>query len=1232
MNHCFRIVWSTARQMLVVAPEHAKSTSGGGSAQHRCRENNKQTGLWARPTLRKLAGALSLFGMGAAFAGDACAMGLPTGGSITSGLASLQQTDNALTIRQDSSNLAISWQSFSIAEGNSVTFIQPSSSATAFNTVLGSDVSRIQGALNANGQVFLINPNGVLFTETAQVNVGGLVASTLAITEHDLASGRYTLEGSSANAIINQGRITAASGGLVALIGARIENTGTIDATTGNVLLGAGSKVLLDLGGPVKLEVERGALDALIEQGGAIRADGGNVWLVASAANDLISTVINHTGHTQAQTLATGEDGRIMLLGDFDHDRIVVGGTLDASAPNGGNGGFIETSAAIVEFANGLNVSTLATDGHQTGLWLIDPTDIEIVSGTGGSVSGSGNPRTSSSTSIGADSLAGWLASNNIKVETASGGDADGDITVSAAISWSSNKSLTLSAHNDINVNAAITASNAAANLTLESREGGNISQSETGILSIAGKLTASSAGAEAITSGPQGGRRPAIAPGNVSLLAQNSVTGEVTLTGATISFTNAAELKIAAVTAAGKIVLKATDGDLTIDGDITSKLASAPDAIALISNTGNVRFANKASINVEDDSGWKILTQGIVSESGFTNYPSSAEDELSQYFEQDSTDFETDTTAQTARYRIYYRDDSPDIVITVTLSGMDGITYYYSGLDDVDGTLQSNLPNNFSITASSEGLTNNTLRSIEREALTYLMIGDFSTVHTGNSATDITSYYAETPGIQRGEAGYWGWALSDAAESSTYNLVIHSDYGSGCSGTSCIEIRPRELTFATLGDDSKPSSGNQGFQVYDKFYDGTNVAFLKENGLLGVLAGDDIDIDALIEARYLSGTWDGNRNGASLETADATFVGEDIAKLTNGDFQPGGATGAAVGDGKLVAIKVSGELTGTSSRNYTFNQATTFAKANIYGFDAEVTALDVEHVYGDLNPGYNFSLEVGCLSDDCTAKAFGNLWSNGLTREQGEENLAFADRIAKSYFNDNGNQTLMSLDSLEGEVSLTVVGNDRPATNRWNVGAYDIIAGYFDSFDQSGITTRFNDALLTITPRPIVVTADNLVKNLSQSDPALTYVVTSDRNGISPGLVNGDALSGILVRSPGSTAGNYSINQGSVTDANNTNYAIRYVEGSLEIIPDPPEVMALTVQPLSTPDAEPVATDGLNYVEVSSEPATADSGDAGGDEGESAPEIAMDQTGGLGPTDVFVIEGGVNTEGYENI
>lgn len=97
--------------------------------------------------------------------------------------------------------------------------------------------------------------------------------------------------------------------------------------------MGAGSKVSLDLGGPVKIEVEQGAIDALIEQGGAIQAGGGYVYLTARAAGDLITTVINHSGVTEAQTLASGASGEIYLMGDMETGRIEVAGTLDASAP-----------------------------------------------------------------------------------------------------------------------------------------------------------------------------------------------------------------------------------------------------------------------------------------------------------------------------------------------------------------------------------------------------------------------------------------------------------------------------------------------------------------------------------------------------------------------------------------------------------------------------------------------------------------------------------------------------------------------------------------------------------------------------------------------------------------------------------------------------------------------------------------------------------------------------------
>jgi filamentous hemagglutinin family protein len=153
---------------------------------------------------------------------------LPTGGLVVAGQANMTRQNNNLTITQSSSKLAIDWQNFAIGQGNSVKFVQPSANAVALNRVLGTDVSVIQGALQSNGQVFLLNPNGILFTPTALVNVGSLVASTLNLSNANFLAGNYQLEGKSRNAITQQGTVTATGGnqvsGTIALIAAKISN------------------------------------------------------------------------------------------------------------------------------------------------------------------------------------------------------------------------------------------------------------------------------------------------------------------------------------------------------------------------------------------------------------------------------------------------------------------------------------------------------------------------------------------------------------------------------------------------------------------------------------------------------------------------------------------------------------------------------------------------------------------------------------------------------------------------------------------------------------------------------------------------------------------------------------------------------------------------------------------------------------------------------------------------
>ncbi|BCD86223.1 hypothetical protein PSm6_26300 [Pseudomonas solani] len=236
-----------------------------------------------------------------------------------------------MTVTQSSQNLAINWNSFNIAQGEKVSFVQPNSSAIALNRVVGSDPSSLYGTLQANGQVFLINPNGILFAPGAQVNVGGLVASTLDLSDQNLAAGNFAFEGKGGR-VTNQGSLTA-NGGYVALLGAQVSNEGTIQARLGSVALAAGDKVTLDFAGDqlVSLEVDKGTLQALAQNKQLIQADGGQVILTAKATEGLLNAVVNNEGIVEAGSVSQ-HDGVIRLEGD----RLVNTGTLDASGTTGG--------------------------------------------------------------------------------------------------------------------------------------------------------------------------------------------------------------------------------------------------------------------------------------------------------------------------------------------------------------------------------------------------------------------------------------------------------------------------------------------------------------------------------------------------------------------------------------------------------------------------------------------------------------------------------------------------------------------------------------------------------------------------------------------------------------------------------------------------------------------------------------------------------------------------------
>jgi filamentous hemagglutinin family protein len=348
MNHIYRLVWNQVSHVWVAVAESARGRGKGA-------------------TRKRVAAALSLTA--------SVALAAPIGGQLVTGTGNIAQSGSTTVITQASQNLSLSWQSFNIGKQETVTFVQPSVSAIAVNRILDTNGSHILGQLNANGQVYLINPNGILFGPGAQVNVGGLVASTLDLNSTNLDASNRNFGGAGTGSIVNQGTIHAAPGGYVALLGSSVSNQGTITAPLGTVALGAGNAVTLNFNGNslVKMQIDQSLLNSLADNGGLIRADGGMVVMNAGAKDTLLASVVNNTGVIEARTVEN-HAGTITLLGGMAAGSVQVGGTLDASAPNGGNGGFIETSAAVVNIANDSRVSTLAAAG-KTGLWLIDPVD-----------------------------------------------------------------------------------------------------------------------------------------------------------------------------------------------------------------------------------------------------------------------------------------------------------------------------------------------------------------------------------------------------------------------------------------------------------------------------------------------------------------------------------------------------------------------------------------------------------------------------------------------------------------------------------------------------------------------------------------------------------------------------------------------------------------------------------------------------------------------------------------
>ncbi|HEX2923675.1 MAG TPA: filamentous hemagglutinin N-terminal domain-containing protein, partial [Chloroflexota bacterium] len=501
------------------------------------------------------AGALTLF------AGTA--YGMPDGFSIVNGNITITRPDGTtMHITQVGDKAIINWNGYSIAANELVRYFQPGTNSISLNRVIGADISTIYGQLQANGQVWLINPNGVIIGPGAQVNTAGFLASTLGITNENFMDGKYVFSGPSSSIakIINQGTITSTDGGYVALLAPKVRNEGTILANLGQVALASGSEITLNFSGNslINLVIDKATDNALVENAGKIMADGGQVLLSAKTASDVLKNVVNNTGIIEARSLVNRE-GKIVLDGG-DAGITANSGTLNvSSAEAGAKGGSVSVLGKNVALYDGTNIDASGDAGGGTVL-------------IGGNYQGKGPERNASQT---------YVAKNAVIKADATGKGDGGKVIV-----WSDNAT---------KFYGSISAKGGA-----QGGNGGFVETSGKKTLTVGGTVDA---GAPAGIGGSwlldPNNITITNAVGNTNIDPANpfNSTGDDAVVSASVlgaALTNGTNVKVQTTSAGGDT----QNGDITVDAAVTASLAAGQSATLNLNAQGDIAFTASGSIN----------------------------------------------------------------------------------------------------------------------------------------------------------------------------------------------------------------------------------------------------------------------------------------------------------------------------------------------------------------------------------------------------------------------------------------------------------------------------------------------------------------------------------------------------------------------------------------------------------------------------------------------------------
>ncbi len=296
----------------------------------------------------------------------------PDGGVVTHGQADIfAPAEGHVVINQHTDKAVINWNNFDNNAGEHTEFRQPSRNAATLNRIGGTAPTNIDGKLTANGNVVVVNPNGIVFGRNAKVDVGGLVASTADIADENFMKGTLGFDrlGKPDAAIINHGSITAKDAGLVGLVAPNVENHGVITANLGRVQLASGDTATVDLHGDglIEIAVTDKVQSQLVVNTGSIKAEGGTIALTAAAGGDIVNSLIHAEGELLAPSIQQ-QNGKIIIAAEGRN--AVADNNAEAKNIKDGNS-FISTANILMDVSgreSGARGGSIAITGDQIAI------------------------------------------------------------------------------------------------------------------------------------------------------------------------------------------------------------------------------------------------------------------------------------------------------------------------------------------------------------------------------------------------------------------------------------------------------------------------------------------------------------------------------------------------------------------------------------------------------------------------------------------------------------------------------------------------------------------------------------------------------------------------------------------------------------------------------------------------------------------------------------------------